>query len=73
MTVLDDPYGIKQAEWAVAQRPDLEHLFSEAREIQDWYRQFVYARKLEEEELDRNFAMVALHAVSNGIRKLMRL
>jgi CHAT domain-containing protein len=49
---LDDPYGIKQAEWAVAQKADLEHLFCEARERNDWYRQFEYAWKLLEKELD---------------------
>src|SRR5271156_3888226 len=50
--MLDDPYGIKQAEWAVAQKLDLEHLFCEARERNDWYGQFEYAWKLLEKELD---------------------
>ena len=50
--VLDDPYGIKQADWAIAQSTDLHIWFREAQERNDWYRQFEYARKLLEKELD---------------------
>ena len=50
--VLDDPYGIKQAEWVVAQKSDLETLFYEAQEGNDWYRQFAYAWRLLEKGLD---------------------
>jgi CHAT domain-containing protein len=51
--VLDDPYGVKQAGWKLAQTKDLEHLFYEAEGRNDWQRCFVYAWKLLEKELDQ--------------------
>ena len=51
VVVLDDPYGVKQAQWALAQESDLRHLFSRAQERGEWQEQFWYAQKLLEKEL----------------------
>jgi hypothetical protein len=50
--VLDDPHGIKQAEWKRAQMKDLEYLFHESERRNDWQRCFIYAWRLLEKELD---------------------
>ena len=51
---LDDPHGVKQAEWKRAKVKDLEILFHESERRSDWLRCFQYARKLLQKELDED-------------------
>jgi CHAT domain-containing protein len=50
--VLDDPYGVQQKEWKLAQNADLERGYEESKERNDYSYQFKYAWELFGKELD---------------------